>query len=164
MFLFLGVPFFVHDPYLMLISAIIMALYNICTLWRGLHKLHHRLFSEHFRIIPKEKFYIPWLFNTLRPRQNGRQIPDDIFKLFFLNENIGISINISLKFVSKGLIDNMAALVQIMAWRRPGDMPFYLNQWWLVYWRIYARPRPLWVNRRWQVCMPNNIPIISFLA
>ena len=24
-----------------------------------------------------------------------------------------------------------------MAWRRPGDKP-YLNQWWLVYWRIYA--------------------------
>ena len=24
-----------------------------------------------------------------------------------------------------------------MAWRRPGDKP-YLNQWCLVYWRIYA--------------------------
>ena len=62
-------------------------------------------------------------FNTLRPRQNGRQIPDDIFKLLFLYENIGISINISPKFVPKGLIDNMTALVQIMAWRRPGDKP-----------------------------------------
>ena len=26
--------------------------------------------------------------NTLRPRQNGRQIPDDNFKCIFLNENI----------------------------------------------------------------------------
>ena len=50
--------------------------------------------------------------NTLRLRQNGRQIPDDIVKLIFLNENIGISINISLKLVPKCLIDNMAALVK----------------------------------------------------
>ena len=61
--------------------------------------------------------------NILRPRQNGREIPDDIFKCIFLNENIAVSISISLKFVSKGLIDNMAALVQIMAWRRSGDKP-----------------------------------------
>ena len=28
-----------------------------------------------------------------------------------------------MKFVAKGLIDNILALVQIMAWRRPGDKP-----------------------------------------
>ena len=50
-------------------------------------------------------------FNTLGPRQTGRQIPDDFFKCIFLNENTWISINISVKFVPKGLIDNMAALV-----------------------------------------------------
>ena len=61
--------------------------------------------------------------DTLRQRQNGRQIPGDILECIFLNENIWISIDISLKFVPKGLIDNMAALVQIMAWRRPGDKP-----------------------------------------
>ena len=27
-----------------------------------------------------------------------------------------------------------------MAWHRPGDKPYYLNQWWLVYWRLYASP------------------------
>ena len=27
-------------------------------------------------------------FNTLRPRQNGRHFPDDIFKCIFLNENV----------------------------------------------------------------------------
>ena len=26
--------------------------------------------------------------NTLRPRQNGRHFPDDIFKWIFLNENV----------------------------------------------------------------------------
>ena len=63
-----------------------------------------------------------WL-NTLRPRQNGRHFADDIFKRIFLNENILIPIQISLKFVPKGSINNIPALVQIMAWRRPGDKP-----------------------------------------
>ena len=48
---------------------------------------------------------------------------DDIFKCIFLNENIWVSINISLIFVPKGWIDNIAALIQIMAWRRLGDKP-----------------------------------------
>ena len=60
-------------------------------------------------------------FNTLRPRQNGRHFPDDIFKWIFLNENVWISINISLKFVPRGPINNIPTLVQVMAWRRPGD-------------------------------------------
>ena len=64
-----------------------------------------------------------WPFNTLRPRQNGRHFPDDIFKCIFLNENILNPIKSSLKFVPKGSINNIPALVQIMAWRRPGDKP-----------------------------------------
>ena len=44
--------------------------------------------------------------NTLRPRQNGSHFPDDIFKWIFLNENVWISINISLKFVPRGPINN----------------------------------------------------------
>ena len=60
---------------------------------------------------------------TLRPRQNGRHFPDDTFKYIFMNKNVRISINISLKFVPKGLINNIPALVQKMAWRRPGDKP-----------------------------------------
>ena len=62
-------------------------------------------------------------FDTLRPRQNGRHFPDDIIKRNFLNENIWILINISLKFVPKGSINNIRALCQIMAWRRSGDKP-----------------------------------------
>ena len=61
--------------------------------------------------------------NTLRPRQNGRHFADDIFKCIFLNEIVWISIEISLKFVRKGSINNIPALVLIMAWRRPGDKP-----------------------------------------
>ena len=61
--------------------------------------------------------------NTLRPRQNGHYFADDIFKGILLNENVLISIKISLKFILKGPINNIAALVQVMAWRRPGDKP-----------------------------------------
>ena len=50
-------------------------------------------------------------FNTLRPRQNGRHFADTIFKHIFLNENIWIPIKISLKFVPKGSINNIPALV-----------------------------------------------------
>ena len=40
------------------------------------------------------------------------------FECIFLNENV-----ISLNFVPKGSINNFPALVQIMAWRQPGDKP-----------------------------------------
>ena len=63
-------------------------------------------------------------FKTLRPRQHGRHFTDDTFKRIFLNENVIISIKISLKFVPKGPIKNIPVLVQIMAWRRPGDKLF----------------------------------------
>ena len=62
-------------------------------------------------------------FNPLRPRQNGRHFADDTLNRIFLNENVRISIKISLKFAPKGPISNIPSLVQIMAWRRPGDKP-----------------------------------------
>ena len=64
-------------------------------------------------------------FHTLRPRQNRRHFADDIFKCIFLNENVWIPITILLKFVPKGPINNIPALVQIMAWHRPGDKPLF---------------------------------------
>ena len=70
-------------------------------------------------------------------KQNGRHFPDDIFTWIFLNENVRISIKISLKFVPQGPINNIPASVQTMAWRRSDDKPM-MNQWWLVYGRIYA--------------------------
>ena len=73
-------------------------------------------------IYPWYKFENYW-FNTLRPRQHGRHFADDTFKRIFLNENVIISIKISLKFVPDGPINNIPALVQIMAWRRLGDKP-----------------------------------------
>ena len=51
------------------------------------------------------------VINTLRPRQNGRHFEDDILKCISLNENVWIPIEISLKFVPKGPIHNIPALV-----------------------------------------------------
>ena len=83
--------------------------------------------------------------NTLRPRQNGRHFADDTFKRIFVNENARISIKFSLKIVPRGPINNIAALVQIMAWRRPGDKP--LSEPMMVYLLTHiCVTRPQWVN------------------
>ena len=50
-------------------------------------------------------------------------LADDIFKCIFLNENDRILIQISLKFVPRGPINNKPALVQVMAWCRTGAKP-----------------------------------------
>ena len=50
-------------------------------------------------------------------------LADDIFNCIFLSENDRIPIRISLKYVPRSPIDNKAALVQVMAWRRTGDKP-----------------------------------------
>ena len=85
------------------------------------------------------------VINTLRPRQNGRHFADDIFKRIFLNENVWIPIKISLKFVHKGPIINIPALVQIMAWRRSGDKP--LSEPMMVSLPTHiCVTRPQWVN------------------
>ena len=62
---------------------------------------------------------------TLRSRQNGHHLPDDIFKSIFLNENVWIAIKISLKFVPEGPINNIPALVQIMTWCHSGNKPLF---------------------------------------
>ena len=87
----------------------------------------------------------PLLVNTLRLGQHGRHFADNIFNCIFLNENVWIPIKISLKFVPKGPINNIPVLVQIMAWRRPGDKP--LSEPMMV--RLPTHicvTRPQWVN------------------
>ena len=84
-------------------------------------------------------------FNTLRPRQNGRHFADDTFKRIFVNENVTIFIEMSLKFVPKGPINNIPALVQIMAWRRPGDEPLCEPMMVCLPTHICVT-RPQWVN------------------
>ena len=90
------------------------------------------------------------VLNTLRPRQNGYLFADDIFKRIFFNENIWILIQISMKSVPKDPINNIPALVQIMAWRRPGDKPLSGPMMVRLPTHICVT-RPQWVNH-WQ-CM-----------
>ena len=122
-------------------------------IWSVLH-LSIEALTYFSRNIPGSK---PEGFSTLRPRQNGRHFPDDIFKCIFLNENAWISIRISLKFVPKGPINNIPALVQIMAWRRPGDKPSSEPMMIILTTRICVT-RPQWVNWR---CPLNDYFIIS---
>ena len=87
-----------------------------------------------------------WKFNTFTPRWNGQHFADDILKCIFFNENIWIWIKISLKFVPKGLINYSPSLVQIMAWRRPGNKP--LSELMMVSLPTHiCVTRPQWVNK-----------------
>ena len=63
------------------------------------------------------------MINTLRPRQDCRHFTDDIFYCIFLNKNVCISIQISLKFVLKGPVDDTSALDQLVFWYQTGDKP-----------------------------------------
>ena len=56
-------------------------------------------------------------------------LADNILKCVFVNENCCILINISQKFFPKDLIDNISALVHIMAVGTNSG---------LFYWHIYA--------------------------
>ena len=47
----------------------------------------------------------------------------NILQCIFLNENVKIWIEISLKFISRGQINNIPSFGQIMAWHQPGDNP-----------------------------------------
>ena len=75
--------------------------------------------------------------NTLRQRQHCRHFAKDIFKCIFFNEDVWILLKISVKSVPNVRINNIPALVKK---RLAADQAtsLYLNQWWLVYWRIYA--------------------------
>ena len=72
-------------------------------------------------------------------------LADDISKRPYLNEILRILIEISLKVVPKGPIDNNPVLVEIMTWRRIGDKPLsepMLTRFTDAYMLHYGR----WVN------------------
>ena len=99
------------------------------------------------------------IFNSLRPSPNRRHFADDIFKCFFENENEWISPRISLKFVPKVLINNIPALVQIMAWRRPGNKPLSEPMMVSLLTHICVT-RPQWVNTLWPRQIDRHFPDI----
>ena len=113
---------------MILVSAILNKLNRIITYIFGpkiqIHKYNFSVLMTDVLTSPDVTIACDVLcFNTLRPRQNGRHLADDIFKCIFLNENVWIPIKISLKFVRKGPINTIPSLFQIMVWRRPGAKP-----------------------------------------
>ena len=76
----------------------------------------------------------------------GPQVKFHKARPHFLNKDIWISIDTSLKFVTKGQINNTPALVQIMAWCPPGDKPLSEPMMVSLLMHICAT-RPQWVKR-----------------
>ena len=83
--------------------------------------------------------------NSLRLRPYRHHFADDIFKCIFEKENELISPRISLKFVPKVRINNIPALVQIMAWCRPGNKPLSEPMMASLLTHIWVT-QPQWVN------------------
>ena len=81
-----------------------------------------------------------------------KYFPDDTFINIFLNENVWISIKTSLKFIPKVHVNNIPALVQIMAWR-------------YILLTHVCVTRPQWVNLIWlhNRSKPNLFCNFSFL-
>ena len=100
--------------------------------------------------------HLPTWIDTSRPRQNVRHFTDDIFKCIFVNENVWNSLKFSLKFLPKVRIDNIPALLQIMAWRRPGDKP--LSELMMVSLPTHiCVTQPQWVNYMYHPCMDKSL-------
>ena len=89
-----------------------------------------------------------WYFSTLRLRQNYCGFANNIFKCIFLNVNVLTSLKIPLKFVPKVPINNIPALIQIMAWCWPGNKP--LSEQMMVSPLTYiCVTRPQWDKMAW---------------
>ena len=101
------------------------------------------------------------LFNTLRPRQNGCHFADDTFKCIFFTESIRIWIKISLKFVLRVPINNILALVSLMAGRRPGDKLLF-EPMMVRLWTHICVTRPQWVNVMWSCMMIHFVAFAGF--
>ena len=70
------------------------------------------------------------------------------FEMHFVQLKLLFFIQISPKYVPCGQINNIPALVQIMAWRRSGDKPLS-EQWWLSLMTHIFDTRPQWVYWHW---------------
>ena len=93
-------------------SSLQMLQYNI-------HAVN-RLYTEHNCI-----HLFTAMQNASRPKQNGRQFPDDNANCIFLNKNMQISSKVSLKFVLMGPVNNNWAL-SVVQFLEPCSL-------WLIY-------------------------------
>ena len=120
---------------------------SLLTMYLRLNDSASHFLACHLSAVPR--LLCKLMVNTLRPRQNGRHFPDDIFIWILLNENVWISISTSLKFVPRGQINNIPTSVQVMAWRRQGDKPLSKPM-------MVRLPTHIWVTRPQWVNMTTN--------
>ena len=83
--------------------------------------------------------------STFRLRQICRNFPDDISNAFSWIKIYEFLLRFSLKFVPEGPINNIPLLVQIRAWRRPGDKPLPGPMMFRLPTHIFVT-RPQWVK------------------
>ena len=99
-------------------------------------------------------------------------LADDNCKCIFSNQNCRIPIRFSLKFVTRGPIDNKQALFRAMAWRQVGDKPLH-NQCWSSSLTHICSTRGRWVSTyapltpsgifHWLVLGPSYIYIYIYI-
>ena len=89
--------------------------YVMSLCWQSLHLSCIQILTAHEKV-EAEHIDVDVYIDTLRQRQ---ELAYGIFKCIFFNWNVLISILVSLNFVVKGPINNILALVHIMACRRP---------------------------------------------
>ena len=128
---------------------------NTCTLSHYHHKTGSMNHLPLFRVRSWNNGMHRMSFYVVMVIQNGRHFADDVFKCFFWNENVWISLMVSLKFVPNDPINNIPAWVQIMAWRRSGDKPLSEPMMVTLLTHICVT-RPQWVNMNLFSYTPRN--------
>ena len=132
----------------------------------NLTKIH---VAMHMASLGRNELMFQWLFGFtyILTHWEGRNKMDAISQTTFSSAfswlKFWIPIKISLKFVLKGSINNIPALVQIMAWRRPGDKPLSWPMMVSLLTHICVT-RPQWVNiveACWHTCALVNWDIIE---
>ena len=113
----------------------------------------YEVFSQYSNFHPRKhirKYHVEYGSHCVRPSyindfqlntfslwQNCCHFTNNIFKCIFVNENVWISLKMSLKFVPKFRINSIPALAQI--WIGTNQVTsYYLNQWWLLFWGTYV--------------------------
>ena len=82
---------------------------NIFKKYFWINSNQYKIRTKKQMTVPPSKLSLGYqdvIINSYPPGQNSRNFADDIFVCFFVNEKCYILIKISLKFVSKGPIDN----------------------------------------------------------
>ena len=95
--------------------------------------ISHNLSSNHLIPSLPEIAWMQLLFIEMMMRRNERHFADVIFNCIFVDANYFLLVDISLKFVSKGLINSMQALCERVAWCQTSNKPLhiyiYIDEW-----------------------------------